>query len=433
MIKIYNLEKMPASEKALIMQRSRADIISAKETVSKIIEGIKKTGDKALSYYTEKFDGAKLNSFKVSENEIKNAYAQINPIVLNAIRAQIIISKKFATAQYGKISKSWQIQTAKGVICGEKVSPIESVGLYVPGGSAAYPTVMQILAVPAKIAGVKRIVAVTPPQKDGTIKPELLVAADLSGVDEIYKIGGAQAIAALAYGTETIKKVLKVVGPGNIYVTAAKLLCFGEIAIDMPAGPSEAIILADETANPKFVAADILAKAEHDENAAAVLVTPSEKLAAETILELKKQLLELSRFGIAEKSLSKYSAIILTRNLEEAISFANEYAPEHLEVQIKNPWKFLQRIKNAGSIFLGSYAPIAAGDYASGANHVLPTGQYAKMFSPIGVEAFLKKSEFQYMTKSGLESLNKKIIAPIAGVEGFDGHAKSVSIRSKNE
>ncbi len=429
MIKIYYLSKMPASEKALIMQRSRTDILSVKETVSKIIEDIKKNGDKALSYYTEKFDGAKLNFFKVSEKEIKNAYAQINPVVLKAIKEQIKLSKKFASAQYETISKSWQIQTTKGVVCGEKVSPIESVGLYVPGGCAAYPTVMQILAVPAKIAQVKRIVAATPPQKDGTIKPELLVAADLSGVDEIYKIGGAQAIAALAYGTETIKQVLKVVGPGNIYVTAAKLLCFGEIAIDMPAGPSEAVILADENANPKFVAADILAKAEHDPNAAAVLVTPSEKLAAETILELKKQLLELSRFGIAEKSLSKYSAIILTRNLEEAISFANEYAPEHLEVQIKNPWKFLQRIKNAGSIFLGSYAPIAAGDYASGANHVLPTGQYAKMFSPIGVEAFLKKSEFQYMTKSGLESLNKKIIAPIAGVEGFDGHAKSVSVR----
>lgn len=435
MIKIFELDKMSEREKEKILKRSSADILSVKKKVSAIIEDVKTKGDRALLEYTEKFDGVKLSkdSLKVSKEEIKSAYKNIDKKILNSIKRQITYSRKFALAQKSKIKKQWKIKIISGVIAGQKITPLESVGLYIPGGRAPYPTVMQILAVPAKIAGVKRIIAVTPPQKNGKIKDELLVAGDFAGVDEFYKIGGAQAIAALAYGTETVPKVLKIVGPGNIFVTAAKLLCFGEISIDMPAGPSEAIILADKTASPKFTAADILARAEHDPNAAGVLVTNSKELAIETKKEIKKQARELSRFDTIKESLKKNSAIIVTKTFGGAISFTNEYAPEHLEIQVKNPWKILQKIKNAGSIFLGNYAPVAVGDYASGTNHVLPTGQYAKMFSSVGVETFMKNSEFQFLTKSGLRKLNDEIIQNIAGVEGFDGHAKSVSIRFEKE
>ncbi len=429
MIKIYKLKQMSQSEKEKIMKRARTDIESVKSKVSKIVEDVRKRGDKAIIEYTEKFDGVKLNSIKVYEKEIEWAYKSIDPAILKSIKAQIKLSRKFCKVQKSKLVEEWSFEAIPGVIVGQKTTPIESVGLYVPGGRAPYPTVMQILALPAKTAGVKKIIACTPPGKNGKIKAELLVAGDLSGVDEFYKMGGAQAITAMAYGTESVPKVLKIVGPGNIYVTAAKMLCFGEIDIDMPAGPSEALIIADENANPKWVAADILARAEHDPNAAGVLVTNSEKLARETKKEVEKQAKKLSRFETIKEALARYSAIILVDSMEEAIEYMNEYAAEHLEVQVKAPWKLLPKIENAGSIFLGNYAPVAVGDYASGTNHVLPTGQYSKMFSPVGVETFMKRSEFQYLTKQGLKTLNEKIIKQIAEVEGFDAHAKSVSIR----
>jgi len=258
---------------------------------------------------------------------------------------------------------------------------------------------------------------------------EVLIAADLSGVDEIYRIGGAQAIATMAYGTETIKPVNKIVGPGNTYVTAAKMLVSEEVAIDMPAGPSEVLIIADKEANPRYIAADILARCEHSDDATAVLLTFSEEQADRVIEELNKQKKKLSRESTIDKSLAKYSAIIIMENIEEAVEFANEYAPEHLELMVENPYELMKKIRNAGSIFLGYYAPVAVGDYASGVNHVLPTSQYSKVFSPIGVETFMKKSEFEYLTEEGLKTLNNKIVKYIAAVEGFDAHARSVSIR----
>ncbi|MFH1586511.1 MAG: histidinol dehydrogenase [Candidatus Diapherotrites archaeon] len=424
-MKIFKLNKMGKKDREFILNRSKESIGGIKGYVKEIIDDVRKRGDKAVIEYTKKFDKVELErgELKVSEKEFKAAFERISPKLLKAIKEQIRLSKKFQFMQLG--DKFWMKEIFPGLTLGQKTTAIESVGLYVPGGTAAYPTVMQILAVPAKIAGVKKIVAVTPPREN---LDALLVAAKLSGVDEVYRIGGIQAIAALAYGTETIPKVNKIVGPGNVYVTAAKELVFGEVAIDMPAGPSEALILADDSANPKYVAADILARAEHDENAAGVLVTDSRELAEKVIEEVERQKGLLERSEIIEKSLAKYSAIILAGSIEKAIDFANEYAPEHLEIITKDPWKTMEKIENAGSIFLGENAPVAIGDYASGVNHVLPTLGNAKMFSAIGVESFQKKTEFEFISKDALRKL-EKISTPIAEYEGFDGHKKSIQIR----
>lgn len=304
------------------------------------------------------------------------------------------------------------------------------MGLYVPGGRAAYPTVLQILAVPALIAKVPRIVVCSPPNKEGGIAESVLVCADILGISEIYKIGGAQAISALAYGTKSIKPVKKVVGPGNIYVSCAKMLLFGKINIDMLAGPSEVLIIADSYAKPSFIAADILARCEHDPDASAVLLTDSEIIAKKVKKEIEKQIINLKRQNIIKKSLKKYSAIIVINNWKKIIDFSNDYAAEHLEIIVRKPWNILSKIKNAGSIFLGDYSPVAAGDYASGTNHVLPTGQLAKMFSSVGVETFVKKSEFQYITKNGLKKLYP-IVKELSKVEGLDGHYNSFKVRLK--
>lgn len=425
MINIYELKNMSQEQKDFYIKRSSIDIESVKDKVKAIIENVKNNGDYAVKKYTEAFDGVELNSFKVTREEIENAWKKIDKKLLDQIRQQIKYSKKFHKEQ---IIKERKIEIDEGIILGEKITPIESVGLYIPGGKATYPTVLQILAVPATIANVPRIVVCTPPNKEGEISESVLVVADIFGIKEIYKIGGVQAIAALAYGTNSIEPVKKVVGPGNIYVSCAKILVFGKIDIDMPAGPSEALIIADSNADPVFVAADILARCEHDENASAVLLTNSKYLAASVCREIKKQFLRLKRKEIIKKSLSKYSAIIISSNWDDIIGFANEYAPEHLQLMVKNPWNLLKKIKNAGSIFLGNYAPVAIGDYASGTNHVLPTGQYAKMFSPVGVETFQKKSEFQYLTKEGIRKL-EPIVKELSAVEGLDGHYNSVKVR----
>ena len=425
MIKIYELEKLSKEKRSFILKRSGLDIEIVRDKVTSILYDIKNNGDKSLREYTERFDNVKLDTFRVTKEEIDYAWKKIDKSLLSKIKQQIKYSKKFHKMQ---VSKDKKCKVDKGIILGEKYTPIESVGLYVPGGRAAYPTVLQILAVPAKIAKVPRVVVCSPPNKEGRISESVLVVADLLGVDEIYKVGGAQAIAALAYGTESMEPVKKIVGPGNIYVSCAKLLVFGIVGIDMPAGPSEALILADSSASPTFVAADILARCEHDPDASAVLITDSKELAKKVKDEINRQFLYLKRQDIMEKSLSKYSALLISKRWDKIIDFTNEYAPEHLEIMVKQPWEMLSKIKNAGSIFLGSYSPVAVGDYASGTNHVLPTGQYAKMFSPVGVETFQKKSEFQYITKTGLKTLNP-IVRELSKIEGLDAHYNSVKVR----
>lgn len=426
-IRIYELATIDPADRSRIIRRARGDISKVKRQVQPIIEDVRSRGDQAIIDYLEKFDGVSLtpDKLRVSDADIEEAYRKTAPIVLEMIRRQIKLSKKFHTEQYNRIDKEWEIETAPGVRLGQKRTPIEAAGLYVPGGTAPYPTVMQILAVPAKIAGVSRIVGVTPPRGKNY---EVIVAAAEAGVDELYRVGGVAAVAALAYGTETIKPVDKIVGPGNIYVTASKILVFGDVGIDMPAGPSEAIILADADADPRYCAADILARAEHDVNAAGVLVTWSKELAEKTRAEIIRQLPTLSRYEIITQSLGRYSAIVVTASKEEAIAFTNEYAPEHLEVLTKNPYNFLPKLTNAGSIFLGYYTPVPVGDYASGTNHVLPTGGWAKMFSPVGVETYMKVSEFQSVTKEGLETL-APIIDVISEVEGLDAHWNTVEQR----
>jgi len=425
MIKIYDFEKIPQEKMKSLKKRSSQDILGVKDKVSSITKYVENYGDEALQRYTEVFDNVKIDNFRVSPDEIKNAWKNIDPKLVEQIKKQITYSKKFHQKQVLQVKK---FEIDEGIILGEKYTPIESVGLYVPGGKAAYPTVMQILAIPAIIAKVPRIVVCTPPNSDGKIADSVLVCADLLGITEIYKVGGAQAIAALAYGTKSIKPVNKVVGPGNIYVSCAKMMLYGVIDIDMPAGPSEVLIIADSDANPVFIAADILARCEHDVYASAILLTSSKKLALEVKNEIEKQFSSLKRKDIIKKSLSKYSAIIVSKNWDEILNFANDYAPEHLQLMVKDPWSFLKKIRNAGSIFLGNYAPVAIGDYASGTNHVLPTGQYAKMFSPVGVETFQKKSEFQYLTKMGIKKL-EPIVRELSAVEGLDGHYKSVKVR----
>jgi len=423
-IKKYYLKNISPLEKEIIIKRYRFKLGNIKKQVECLTEDVRIRGDEAITDLIKKFDNININKsqFKVSKAEIKDAYKKVSPKIIQAIKDQIRYSKKFHTMQVRK--KEWRMDIEKGVTVGEMLRPLDSVGIYVPGGKAPYPTVMQILAVPAKIAGVKKIVACTP-----RANPEVLIAADLAGVDEIYRIGGPQAIAAMAYGSETIPKVEKIVGPGNIYVTTAKIIVSNEVAIDMPAGPSEALIIADSKAKPSNVAADMLARMEHDEDATAVLITTDDGLANKVIKELEIQKEMLGRKEIINKSILKYSAIIIAQNMKEIIKFTNEYAPEHLEIMVKNPWKIMKKINNAGSIFLGYFAPVAVGDYASGVNHVIPTSQYAKAYSPIGVDTFLKRSEFEYLTKNGLQILNNKIVQTLAKVEGFDGHAKSVSVR----
>lgn len=423
-MKIYELGKMPEDEKRKILERNKLNIESVKEKVKPIIEEIRKDGNKAVLKYIALFDKINLDAdkLKISGIEIKEAYQKAGEDIVGAIKNQIIYSKKFQEAQLKE--KKWQMEISEGVFAGQITKPIESVGLYVPGGTATYPTVMQILAVSAKAAGVKRIIACTP-----NPSPAVLVAADLAGVDEVYRIGGIQAIAAMAYGTETIKPVKKIAGPGNIYVTAAKILVSGETAIDMPAGPSEILIIADETANPRFLASDLLAQAEHDKNASCVLVTTSAKLADEVDREIEKQKNELLRKEIVEESLNRNGAIIIVNSLDKAIEFSNLYAPEHLLIAAKNENEILEKIESAGSVYLGNYSPVAIGDYASGVNHVLPTAGFAKMYSAVGIDTFIKKIEFERITQKALQRLNNEIVQKIAKLEGLDAHAKSVERR----
>jgi len=396
--------------------------------VREIIFKVKKEGDKALLEFTEKFDGVKLNSsgIPVSPEEWNIASQEVREDLLEVLREAI---KKIKNYHLHQKENSWFTTEEKGIILGQIVNPVERVGLYVPGGTAAYPSSLIMAAVPAIIAGVKEIVVVTPPSPDGKINPYLLSTARELGILEIYKIGGAQAIAALAYGTETIKKVDKIVGPGNIFVTLAKKNVFGKVDIDMLAGPSEILIWADDKANPKYLACDLLSQAEHDVRALAILITTSASLAEKVEEEIKQELKDLNRREIIQEALKSQGKLIIAEDEEIILEFINNFAPEHLELQIENPWQILGAIRNAGAIFVGAYSPEPLGDYWAGPNHILPTSGGARCFSPLSVTDFIKKSSIIFYDKKNLRKDGQKI-ASLARLEGLEAHARSIEIRN---
>lgn len=402
------------------------------EAVLKIIEDINERGNKALYEYCLKFDGYQINDEKdliVSEIEKEEALKQIDADYLRILERT---KEQITEFHKNQIDKSWSLFKDNGVIMGQMVRPIERVALYVPGGTASYPSTVLMNAVPAKLAGVKDLVIITPVKEDGKVNPIIIAAAKVSGVDTIYKFGGAQGVAAIAHGTETIKKADKIVGPGNIFVATAKKLSYGLVDIDMVAGPSEVLVIADENANPKYIAADLMSQAEHDKLASALLVTTSRDLVAKVNGELVRQMAYLSRRDIIEESLVNYGGAIIVDNLNEAFDVSNYLAPEHLEVLVDNPVNMLPKIKNAGSIFLGEYSPEPLGDYMSGTNHVLPTGGTAKFYSALGVYDFVKYSSYSYYPKKVLGELKEDVIK-FAKSEGLDAHANSVAVRFEEE
>ncbi len=395
------------------------------EVVSEIIEDVKANGDAAVNKYTEKFDGKLPEYYEVPLDVIHDALDEADEDFVNAL---LDAMENIAAFHHRQKEQGFMDPHDNGVILGQRVRGLERVGLYVPGGTAAYPSSVLMNAIPAKIAGVKEIIMVTPPMKNGKPNPDILVAASICGVDKVFLTGGAQAIAALAYGTESIPKVDKIVGPGNIYVATAKKLLYGQVDIDMIAGPSEILVLADETADPKFVAADLMSQAEHDRIASAILVTTSEKLADDTIKELERQVASLSRKDIIEESLANYGAAIVCDCVDCAVEMANELAPEHLEVLLKNPLEYVGKLDNAGSMFLGQYSPEPLGDYFAGPNHVLPTSGTARFFSPLSVNSFTKRTSFIYYTEQALLDAKTDIVT-IAEKEGLTAHANAVKVR----
>ncbi len=411
--------------------RSRSGEVDKKvtQTVAEIIENVRANGDKAVAEYTLKFDGKLPPSIEVSREEINDALTAADPDFVSTLLNSM---ENIAAFHNRQKHQSFVDFKENGVILGQRIRGLKRVGLYVPGGTAAYPSSVLMNAVPAKIAGVEELIMVTPPTKDGKANPDILTAAAVAGVDRVFLMGGAQAIAALAYGTETIPKVDKIVGPGNIFVATAKRQLYGAVDIDMIAGPSEILVLADETADPQYVAADLMSQAEHDVLASAILITTSEKLARETVKELERQVEGLSRREIIRKSLAGFGGIIICENIDRAIELANEVAPEHLEVIVDNPFPYLGRLDNAGSIFLGQYSPEPLGDYYAGPNHVLPTSGTARFFSPLSVDAFVKKSSYIYYTKEALQEASEDIIR-FANREGLTAHANSIIVRCGGE
>ena len=402
--------------------------VNVEDTVAEIIADVRKNGDNAVLKYCKKFDGAELDSLLVSKEEIEEGISKVEPEFIEILKKAAANIRKFHEKQ---VRNSFIINDEKGVVVGQKVIPVDRAGLYVPGGTAAYPSTVLMDSIPAKIAGCKEVVIVTPPNKEGKINPVILAAASIAGVDKIFKTGGAQAIAALAYGTESIPKVDKIVGPGNAFVAEAKKQVFGTVSIDMIAGPSEILIVADSTCNPKHLAADMLSQAEHDKMASAVLVTDSEKLAAEVSEELERQIPMLERSEIARASIDNNGKIIVAKSLDAAIDIANEIAPEHLELCMDNPFDYLDSIKHAGSVFMGKNCPEALGDYFAGPNHTLPTSGTAKFSSPVSVDDFVKKMQYTYYTKDALERVAKDV-EYFAKKEGLTAHAKSAVIRMED-
>lgn len=395
------------------------------EVVSAIIEDVKENGDKAVAEYTKKFDGKLPEYSEVPGDVINDALSSADKEFVDAMLNAVMNITDFHERQK---EQGFIAAKENGVMLGQKIRGLERVGLYVPGGTAAYPSSVLMNAIPAKIAGVKEIIMVTPPLKDGTPNKDILVAAALCGVDRVFLMGGAQAVAALAYGTESIPKVDKIVGPGNIYVATAKKLLYGVVDIDMIAGPSEILVLADDTANPKFAAADMMSQAEHDVLASSIMVTTSERVADAVIEEIIRQTADMSRKDIINKSFENYGAIIICNNKEQAVRLANEISPEHLEVLMENPMEYLGCLDNAGSIFLGGYAPEPLGDYYAGPNHVLPTSGTARFFSPLGVASFTKRSSFIYYTEDALKKAKDDIIL-IAEREQLTAHANAIKVR----
>ena len=424
MIKIYEYGQVPAEE--IFSRISPTDNVS--DAVSAIIARVATEGDSALLELTERFDKVRLASLEVSSEEIDEAFASVSEELLAVIREAEANVRAFHSRQ---VRNSFVISERDGVVIGQKVLPIERVGLYVPGGTAAYPSTVLMDAVPAKIAGCSEIVMVTPPGRDGKVAPAILAAAKVAGVTRIFKVGGAQAIAALAYGTESIPKVDKIVGPGNAFVAEAKKQVFGRVSIDMIAGPSEILVVADGASDPEFVAADLLSQAEHDRNASAVLVTDSMALAEAVSAELERQIPLLPRADIARTSIDNNGKIIVAGDIALAIEISNEIAPEHLELCLDNPFDYLDRVKHAGSIFMGRYCPEALGDYFAGPNHTLPTSGTARFSSPLGVEDFIKTTQFTYYTKDALGKVADKV-ALFANTEGLQAHAKSAVVRKKD-
>lgn len=399
------------------------------EVVTGIIEDVRENGDEAVKRYTLKFDGSLPQYYEVPREVINDALTEADEAFVNAL---LNAQANIAEFHQRQVQQSFIAPKENGVILGQRVRGLERVGLYVPGGTAAYPSSVLMNAVPAKIAGVKEIIMVTPPLKDGTPNKDILVAAAICGVDRIFLSGGAQAIAALAYGTEEIPKCDKIVGPGNIYVATAKKLLYGVVDIDMIAGPSEILILADETADPKFAAADLMSQAEHDVLASAIMITTCEKLADKTIAEIERQKEYLSRKAIIDKSLEDYGAVIIAESREQAVRLANEIAPEHLEVLMENPMELIGSLDNAGSVFLGHYASEPLGDYFAGPNHVLPTSGTARFFSPLGVASFTKRSSYIYYTEEALREAKDDIVL-IAEREGLTAHANAIKVRFEND
>ncbi len=422
MIKIYKYGEVPNSE---IFARENIPT-NVEGVVTEIIENVKQNKDKALLEYSLKFDKADIKDFEVSDAEIKEAFESVDAEFIEILKEAADNIRAFHEKQK---KNSFIINDKDGVVIGQKVMPIEKVGLYVPGGTAAYPSTVLMDSIPAKIAGCEQIVMVSPPMQNGKINPVILTAAKIAGVDKIYKVGGAQAVAALAYGTETIPKVDKIVGPGNAFVAEAKKQVFGKVSIDMIAGPSEILVVADNTNNPDIIAADLLSQAEHDKNASAVLVTDSMDFANRVSESLEKQIPKLPREEIARASIDKNGKIIVAENdIIKAIDIANEIAPEHLELCLDNPFDYLDKIKHAGSIFMGKNCPEALGDYFAGPNHTLPTSGTARFSSPLSVDDFVKKSQYTYYSAKALEKVADKI-AYFANKEGLDAHGKSVTVR----
>lgn len=425
MIKIMKYGEVPNSE---IFARSvpKTDVAG---TVAEIIKNVRENGDKALFEYCEKFDKAQLSSLAVTKEEIDEALSLVEPEFLEILEKAAKNIRKFHSRQ---VRNSFIINDEDGIVIGQKIIPVDRAGLYVPGGTAAYPSTVLMDAIPAKIAGCREVVMVTPPTKDGKVNPVILAAAHVAGIDRIFKVGGAQAIAALAYGTQSIPKVDKIVGPGNAFVAEAKKQVFGVVSIDMIAGPSEILIVADGKSNPAYVAADLLSQAEHDKMASAVLVTDSEELARNVSTELEKQIPLLERREIARESIDVNGKIIVADTLDAAIEIANEIAPEHLELCVDNPFDKLDSIRHAGSIFMGRNCPEALGDYFAGPNHTLPTSGTAKFSSPLSVDDFIKKTQYTYYTKDALKKVAFDVAA-FAKKEGLTAHAKSAVIRVEDE
>ena len=410
-----------------LLKRSPNNYDQYAGTVQGILDEIKEKGDEALFAYTEKFDKCKLtkDTIQVTEEEIKAAYEKVDDSLVEVIRKSLVNIREYHEKQK---RNSWFDAKPDGTILGQKMTALASVGVYVPGGKAAYPSSVLMNIVPAKVAGVEKIVMVTPPNKDGEVTPATLVAANEAGATHIYKVGGAQAIGALAYGTESIEKVDKIVGPGNIYVALAKKAVYGHVSIDSIAGPSEILVLADETANPHFVAADLLSQAEHDELACAILITTSEEFAKKVDEEVKGFVEVLSRKEIIQKSLDNFGYILIAEDMDEAIEAANEIAPEHMEIVTANPFEDMMKVKNAGAIFIGEYSSEPLGDYFAGPNHVLPTNGTAKFFSPLSVDDFIKKSSIISYSRQALEPISEDI-QKFAKAEGLTAHANSIRVR----